>query len=109
MKRLTFQGYSDDTFACEGPEIDVDCDNCASGEPIVMKVTSAGDGMLVSGQYAPEHCAGWLIGVAPIEGPDFDGQHIPDWPMHLVSSDRCYSPKLVVEAPDDVSVTLLST
>jgi len=24
MKLLKFQGYSDDTFACEGPKIDVD-------------------------------------------------------------------------------------
>lgn len=107
MTTLTFQGYSDDTFACTGAGIDVDCDNCASGDPIMMKVTAGDAGMIVGGQYALGACAGWLIGIAPIEGADLDGQHTPHWPMQFVRTDRGYSPALIVEAPDGVSVTLL--
>ena len=109
MKTLTFQGYSDDTFACEGPEIDVDYDTCASGAMVAMEVRGDGEALLVTGQYAPGPVAGWTIGVGPVDGPDHDGQHIAPWPIRIEQSARPYSPQLVIEAPDDVSVTLLST
>ena len=69
MKTLKFEGYSDDTFACLGPKIDVDHDTCASGKPVAMLVASAeqGAGIIVVGQYAPGHAHGWLIGVSPYD------------------------------------------
>lgn len=106
-KRLTFQGYSDDTFACEGPGIDVDHDNCASGKPIYMLVKrpNSTEGLIVSGQYAPGPAAGWIIGVAPADW-GVDEHHIPDWPMRFARTDREYSPMLLVDAPDDIVVRL---
>lgn len=106
MKTLVFAGYSDDTFYCEGPGIDVDCDNCASGEPIEMKVSGTGGEMLVTGHYCGGAATGWLISVGPVHD-DPDENPIPDWPMRITRSDRPYSPALIVDAPDDVSVALI--
>lgn len=108
MKTLKFQGYSDDTFACEGPKIDVDHDTCASGKPVAMLVASAeqGAGIIVVGQYAPGHAYGWLIGVSPSD-PTHDDKPMPLWPMRIVQGERPYSPMLVLEVPDDVTVKLL--
>jgi hypothetical protein len=106
VKKLEFQGYSDDTFACEGPRIDVDCDNAGSGKPVTMRLDSAEGSLVVRGQYAPGPCAGWLIGIAPAENGR-DEQHIPAWPIQFGRSEREYSPKLTIEAPDDVVVTLI--
>lgn len=110
MKRLTFTGYSDDTFACDGPAIDVDYDTCASGKPVTMRVQSVADdeSLLVVGQYAPGACAGWLIGVAPDEGDDSDDP-MPPWPMRYEPNPNVpYSPLLVIDAPDDVQVVVIS-
>lgn len=113
-KRLEFVGYSDDTFACTGPGIDVDRDTCASREPVTMRVQSGDRSLLVVGQYAPGECAGWLIGVAnddwpadPPTGERYD-QPIPPWPIRYAQTaeDR-YTPRLVIEAPADATVTLL--
>ena len=68
MKLLRFEGYSDDTFACTGPGIDVDLDTCASGAPVYMRVEAGKDSMIVCGQYAPGPVAGWIIGVGPDDG-----------------------------------------
>jgi hypothetical protein len=107
MKRLVFQGYSDDTFACEGPGIDVDRDTCASGEAVYMRVWCGdADCLIVSGQYCPGDTGGWLIGVSPARGAD--EQHIPLWPIRIERGEREYSPLLVIEAPDDVHVELLT-
>lgn len=108
MKTLIFQGHSDDTFACTGPGIDVDRDNCASGAPIWMRVQAGkADALLVCGHYATGPAAGWLIGISPADWPDHHERHIPAWPMRFEQSRREYSPQLVIEAPDDVVVTLV--
>lgn len=109
MKILRFQGYSDDTFACRAPGIDVDYDNCASGEPIYMRVEASDGAMIVAGQYAAGPSGGWHIAVAPIDPGAEDEQHIPDWTMTIMRSDREYSPMLMVMAPDDVSVRLVTS
>ena len=44
MKLLRFEGYSDDTFACTGPGIDVDLDTCASGAPLRRLLRPRGRG-----------------------------------------------------------------
>jgi len=110
MKTLTAQGSSDDTFGVYGAGPDDDYDNCASGEPIMFLLTSrkTGESMIVFGQYAPGAADGWVVGVAP----DFSLHHaerpIPTWPMHLQPSDVIYSPALVIDAPDDVTVEHIS-
>jgi hypothetical protein len=107
MKRLIFQGHSDDTFACDGPGIDVDYDTCGSGKAVWMRVASGNEALLVFGRYGCGPAAGWLIGVAPIEGPGMEPQHVPPWPMSITPW-RCeYSPTLIIEAPDDVAVDLV--
>ena len=106
-KALKFYGYSDDTFACDGPGIDVDSDNCATGDPIVMLVSSREGRLIVSGQYAPDGAGGWLIGVAPWDNPSHEDEPIPNWKISITRSDRDYSPLLIIVAPDDVRVELL--
>lgn len=101
-KTLAFQGYSDDTFGCD----EIDHDNCASGEPIRFCVSVGDTGLIVSGQYAPEHCGGWLVGVSTYD-PFHDDVPLPEWPLTLTQGDSPYSPKLVIEAPDEATVELL--
>ena len=96
---LSFEGYSDDAFACAGLNIDVYKNTCASDKPVYMRVEASDGAMIVRGQYTDGPCGGWSIGVSPI-----GEQHIPAWPMRFALSDRPYSPMLIVEAPDDVKV-----
>ena len=107
--RLFFQGYSDDTFACRGPGIDVDRDNCASGKPITMLVSGETGRMLVIGQYAAGHSGGWQIAVAPYDpdAKDDDSVAIPDWSIVFTPSRRHYSPRLSIETTCDFSVVVL--
>lgn len=110
MKTLQFEGYSDDTFG-EYAVTREDHDNCASGDPMTFKVwsKSADDGLFVVGQYCPGPASGWLIGVARIDGADDDGPGLPDWPMRFTrSTERSYTPALLIEAPDDVTVEYVS-
>ena len=108
MTPLRFEGYSDDTFGCTGPGIDVDYDNCANGKPIFMRVDAAAGSLVVRGQYAEGPCGGWSIAVAPADhgAEEF---HIPEWPMRIIRGSAEYSPRLVIEAPDDVQVTLINS
>lgn len=103
MKTLRFEGYSDDTFG-EYAITRTDHDNCASGERIIFRVwsASAGTGLFVVGQYCPGPCTGWLIGVARAQ--DDDDERVPDWPMRFASGGRSYTPGLLIDAPDDVTV-----
>lgn len=104
-KTLQCEGGSDDTFGVYGAGPHDDFDNCASGDPIVFRVRSESDGgaMLVIGQYGVGPSGGWLIGVAPDDTED-DETPIPNWPMRFERSARDYSPRLVIEAPADVTV-----
>ena len=107
MKQLTFQGYSDDTFSCTGPGIDVDDDDCARQTQCAIRVVGEGGSLLVIGQYVPhEMASGWGITVAPY-ADEPDDEPMPDWPMRFVRGERGYSPVLQIDAPDDVQVTLL--
>src|SRR5687767_1544276 len=104
MIKLTCEGSSDDTFGVYGAGPDDDYDNCASCEPIVFRVSSVSDGsLLIVGQYAPKFAGGvWLVGIVPDASDD---EHpIPEWPMHFQRSERPYSPQLIIEAPNDVTV-----
>lgn len=106
-KTLTFSGASDDTFGCA----EADYDNCASGKPIVFRVASGADSVLVWGQYAPVDtpAAGWVVGIVNDNSPNphADEKPIPGWPMRLQAGDTPYSPTLVLEVPADATVTLV--
>ena len=102
MKTLVFEGHSDDTF---GEETTTN-DNCGNGRPIVLRVEADGQGMYVWGLYsyeAPSECpACWVVGLQQLD----EDRRLPPWPMTWGVSDGGYSPKLTVEAPDDVVVSL---
>lgn len=104
MKLLHFEGASDDTFG-EYKSLNDDWDNCASGEPIEWLVTSGEESLIVFGQYCPNSATGWMIGVA--RANEDDDTHLPDWPMRFERGRREYSPRLVIEAPDDVAMRCL--
>lgn len=111
MKTLTFQGESDDTFDCSGPSISASHDNCASGDPIWMRVATRDQSMLVCGQYQLKGNGGgcWLIGVAP-DDPEDEGIRIPpDWKIRFApgTGTNTYSAFLLIDVPDDVSVFVL--
>lgn len=106
-KVLKFDGYSDDTFACKGPGIDVDFDTCASGRPVSMRVSSGEEHVIiVTGQYCPGDATGWQVAVAPGHD-DPDNNPVPPWPMVITAGESPYSARLIIEAPDDVVVKLL--
>ena len=63
MPVLKFEGYSDDTFG-EYAHTSDDFDNCASGSPIVYKVSANNESLLVVGQHCPDTATGWMIGIA---------------------------------------------
>ena len=112
-KKLSFEGHSDDTFGYYG-DISDDHDNCANGRPIVFKVLAKGEiepglfapvGLYVVGKYAgndlPDSMPGcWMVGVVPL-GEDIP---LPKWPMRFTDGESGYSPALVIDAPDDVTV-----
>jgi hypothetical protein len=106
--KCALYGCSDDTF---GYDIMVDGhydsgddhDDCNTSSLRVYSVCSGDDVLHVCGQYAPDRSPGcWLVGVQ-----SDDGRPVPPWPIHIEASDRDYSPRLVVEAPDDAKVTLI--
>lgn len=104
MPTLIFEGYSDDTFG-EYNFFKNDYDNCGSGSPIVFQLSSGGESVNVYGQYNgkdwPDYLPGcWVIGVQQIE-EDFP---IPPWPMRFESASSGYSPRLIIEAPERVTM-----
>lgn len=105
MKTLIFGGRSDDTFGEITPRGD-DYDNCASGEPIEYRIDSAEGSLIVFGQYCPGHAAGWVVGIAPVEG-EGDAQEIPSWPIRIRRGARCYSPEMEIDVPEDATIRCL--
>lgn len=112
--RCEFSGYSDDTFG-EYHFFRDDYDNCASGRPIRYRLYSESQraGLVIWGQYCPDGCDGWLVGVAPID-PDCDDQACQRAMGWSVSFQPCskngtsYSPLLAVEnAPNDCVLTCM--
>lgn len=102
-----FSGSSDDTF---GSNID-DHDNCASGAPIIYRLTHGDDRLLVWGQYAPAEtgAGGWVIGISPDDDVSDRGEcrDLPEWPMTYRRTHRPYSAELVITAPEGTVQTLV--
>lgn len=108
--QLIFFGCSDDTFICAGGQgVYIDHDNCASGEPIWMRVRAGDEALLVSGTYCPGESRGWHVGVTPdTDAPDLYDVRMPDWPISIrPCPETPYSPMLVIEAPAGVMVELI--
>ena len=99
MKRLKFEGCSDDTFGEYGVTHQ-DVDNCASMEPIQCIVDCGENGRLMAiGQYSKASCNNgcWMIGVSKVDECD----NFPDWEMHLGQSEETeYSMLLQIDLPD---------
>ena len=101
MKKLRFEGCSDDTFGEYGVT-GIDDDDCAEGSIRTFKVSSGSEALFVCGQYAPEGTPGcWWIGIQTD-----DNYPLPPWPIRLDRGERDYSPVLIVEVPDDATVEL---
>jgi hypothetical protein len=108
MSRLIeFYGYSDDNFAWstigERKYDGSAQDNCATGRPLVWKVTAGDEGLFVWGLYmpkdAPESTPGcWVVGVQPLD----EGVPLPDWQMTLTARD--YTTVLMMAVPDGAKV-----
>ena len=108
MKKLKFYGVSDDLFEMDG-DLSEEIGCYDSGAAYHLK---AADGeMIVFGHYAPKPTPGatWVIGVTLVE----EGISLPTWPMRFETAGpngypnpQSYSPVLVIEAPDDVVVTV---
>jgi hypothetical protein len=111
MKRLRFEGSSDDTFGEN--TTGEDYDNCASMKPIIFKVwsPSTNDGLYVVGQYCPGPLTGWMVGVGRLN--EDDDKRIPEWPISITPGETSpgrfatppYTSQLTIDAPDDVEVS----
>lgn len=113
MKILWFEGSSDDLFGVtrmvENELRFDDYNNHANGEPIRWRVHSPehNETLLVVGKFCADEGDSWQIGVAPVPTDDGLERHIPDWNIHFEHGEHEYSPRLVIEAPDDVQVDCL--
>lgn len=111
MKTLKFYGVSDDIFACEciggGASLNREAGCFTEGAAYLLK---AGDGqMAVFAQYAlpPLMFGSWSIGISLAA----EGIPLPSWPMRIETAEangyptpRVYSPVIIIECPDDISV-----
>lgn len=74
--KITFQGYSDDTFGWTRDDGAGDNhDDCANGIVRTYAIESGGYRLAVTGVYG-RGCM-WSVGIAPIE----DDDPVPPWPM----------------------------
>jgi len=108
MPELKFEGHSDDTFGEYGWFSD-DYDCCANGAMIVYRVTAGDEGLHVCGQYngkqwPSETPSCWMVGVQPLD----EDIALPKWPMRFENGDSGYSPRLVIDAPEGVSMECLN-
>ena len=100
MKTLYIYGYSDDLIEIEGG-MDDEVDTYDRVRSITL-LSPEGEGLKVYAEYAPRAvgAAVWMIGVAPLD----EGKDLPNWEMRYLTAANGYSPKLVIDAPDDVVV-----
>lgn len=111
MKTLKFYGVGDDVFVCQcdggGCSLNREADGFSNGAAYLLK---SGDGqMTVFGQYAcpPVSYGSWSVGVSLAE----DGIQLPSWPLRIETAEangfpnpRVYSPMIIIECPDDITV-----
>jgi len=106
MKTFAFEGESDDIFGETNRTGQEHC-NFASGEPIVYKLSAPdGSGILITGLWGTQIGSegdGWVICVNTL-----DEEKKIDWPIRMYPSNGGYKNKLVVEAPEDVTLVCLN-
>lgn len=108
MKTLKFYGASDDLFEVKGSgkgepyEI-----GCYDGTAAVSIIAPDGSGLVVGGFYNmpkwPHKGACWAIAVSLLD----EDKGLPAWPMRFETNENGYSPMLIIDAPDGVSVQKL--
>lgn len=97
--KVTFEGYSDDTFGAYWDSGDVDHDDAAAGTIRTLKVEAGGYRMAVTGVF--NQACHWSIGIGVLEEDD----PMPPWPMTWEF--KSYTPALTMELPDDFEITLI--
>lgn len=106
MATITIYGSSDDLVEVEIQGEDgqkgFEADAYDRGRTIFLTMPD-GTGMRVYAEYSPTDLGGgvWMIGVAQL-GED---QPIPDWTIRYLAAGNGYSPALVIEVPEDVTVS----
>lgn len=106
MATVTICGASDDRVEVdilgEDGRSDFEADAFDRGRSIFLRLAD-GTGMRVYAEYSPTDLGGgvWMIGVVQL-GEDHP---IPDWPMKYRTAENGYSPELIIEAPEDVTVS----
>lgn len=106
MATITIYGSSDDLVEVEIQGEDgqkgFEAGAYDRGRTIFLTMPD-GTGMRVYAEYSPTDLGGgvWMIGVAQL-GED---QPIPDWPMKFRTAENGYSPALVIETPESVTVS----
>lgn len=103
MKELYFFGISDDLFVYEQAENGIGAEIDCYDSPAIFKVLdTTGNGLYVTGYYAPQgvNAPVWTVGVAPLD----EDVALPEWPLYFRLADNGYSPMLVIEATNDVTV-----
>lgn len=104
MRELIFSGYSDDTFGLNN-DTTFDVDNCASGEPILIRVYSPSldNGYIVSGQYYPKGLRGWHIGLSAIKNTS--SRTPPYWDIKFVFNPKDEQMNLHITVEDDTVIS----
>ncbi len=97
MKKLIFEGHSDDTFGEYGVT-NIDHDNCSNGNPVTFLVKAWNGAAYITGQYSRYGNGCWGIDVSPVEEAV-----LPNWPMQMHFSG--YSTVLEVWVPDEFELS----
>ena len=106
MATVTICGASDDRVEVEilgkDGRNDFEADAFDRGRSIFLTIPDE-TGMRVYAEYSPTDLGGgvWMIGIAQLG----ENQPIPDWPMKYRTAENGYSPALVIETPESVTVS----
>lgn len=103
MKELRFQGFSDDVFAIIAPKEfsqEVDCPRGGGGIRLYSDCHKCG--IVVYGIFTNE---GWALSIRVDHGHSNSGATLFWYSWRVVKGDYEHSPILIVECPDDVTVT----
>jgi len=107
MKSLMFEGGEDGLFG-ELNIFNQHSQQTQNGVPVIwMLRTACGHGMNVCGLFSPGSTECWMIGLEQIRDHQHPEVAFPTWRTMWFSSFKCiWSPQLLVEAPDDITMEL---
>ena len=107
MKKLRFEGYSDDVFGEE--ETGITIDSYRSDSPLCFLLESKEENskLVISGSYSPYLTTGhgcWNLSVCQAE----EDYPIPDWNIRIKqSAETKYTPAILLDVPDDTTIKKL--